>query len=141
MFCMVMLRMSIGPINREEGLESTQEIRDQFGIQKAQNIAYAEIDIDGEEDELLAMSGRTSPAGTVPVPVNRRFQVFETPLGHDRSYDSEVKLLEEIAVRITPKSKGIIRLFSEIAPCPSCQDVMRQFESAYSGIQLIVSHG
>jgi hypothetical protein len=103
-------------IPRSEGLREVDQIRDVFGIDEGENIAYAEIVIDGQTNERIAVSGRHSPPGTVPL---SDAPMFETRIVRwDRSADAEVKLLEAIALQLrqTQFEAAEIRLFSERPP-------------------------
>lgn len=56
-----------------------------------------------------------------------------------RNVDTEFKILEDIAGRLPDTSvKGHIQLFTELYPCPSCWNVMKQFLAAYSNVEMEV---
>ncbi len=78
--------------------DRTNRIRASLGAEESRNIAIADVDINGLPRETLqSISGRVDLPGMSPVPVNRRFTTFD--VGHTREFDSEVKLLEQIARR------------------------------------------
>ncbi len=83
----------------------------------------------------VARIRQAQPCG--PVGAGRNVAV----VGWLRSTDSECKILEDIAARFGPDATGMVRIYSERRPCPSCEDVFRQFCEAYPGINLIVDHG
>ncbi len=109
----------------------------------ARNIAIARCFINGETFEIFAISGKKSPNNSVGLPQNPVFKLLEPPSGHDRQYDSEYKLLEEIAARYTSNQKvhGRIELFTERKPCLSCADVIEQFRQKFPNIELVVLSG
>lgn len=57
-----------------------------------------------------------------------------------RAHDSEVKILEDLLRKTTPKSTGNIRLVSERTVCESCSDAIGQFRKLRLGIRIRVSH-
>ncbi|MCP4494607.1 MAG: hypothetical protein GY820_46000 [Gammaproteobacteria bacterium] len=90
---------------------------------------------------IIAHSGEFSKSPTAAVP---SYRFFETKvIGHSRAFDTEVKLLEQIAMRLqfTPNQKGVVRLYTILEPCKSCQSVIDQFKHMFPEVRLIVSHG
>ena len=56
-----------------------------------------------------------------------------------RNVDTECKILEDIAARLPDASTaGRIRLFTELYPCPSCWNVMKQFLAVYTNVEMQV---
>lgn len=56
-----------------------------------------------------------------------------------RNVDTECKILEDIAARLPdPSAAGRIRLFTELYPCPSCWNVMKQFLAMYTNVEMQV---
>jgi len=123
----------------EEGARLTQAARDTYDI-KGRNVAVAETNIDGSSQMLTSVSGKASPEGTVPAPTDPLFTT--KPSGAmTRAYDSEVKILEDVAKDLKPDSQGTISLYTERPPCPSCRGVIQQFQDRFPGVQVIVTHG
>ena len=116
------------------------EIREALNIGTRRNIAFAGVEIDGQVDELIAVSGRASRPGTVNLPAELRFSLFSVG-PNPRTLDAERKILENLAVRLTPESRGTVRLFSERIPCLSCAGALQQFREAFPHIRLVVTHG
>lgn len=58
-----------------------------------------------------------------------------------RAFDSEVKILEEIAKDLPQNASGTISLFTERAACSSCQGVIQQFEKMFPNVKVILTHG
>jgi hypothetical protein len=57
----------------------------------------------------------------------------------DRNVDTEFKILEDMASRLKNTSAtGSVRLFTELYPCPSCWNVMKQFLATYTNVQMQV---
>lgn len=122
--------------------EKISQIRQQMGVSLYKNIAIADFEIGGDIGELIAISGVSTRPGTVGLPQQPIFVTFEIPPGHSRAYDSEYKLLEEIASRYTqiPDVEGTINLFTERSPCDSCTNVIAQFRRRFPNIILTVNY-
>ncbi|MBE9228057.1 hypothetical protein IQ264_21780 [Phormidium sp. LEGE 05292] len=122
--------------------ERVAQIREQFRVSLYKNIAIAEFEINGDTGELIAISGRATRPGTVGLPQQPLFVTYEVPPGHSRAYDSEYKLLEELAFRYaqTPEIEGKINLFTERSPCDSCTNVIEQFRRRFPNIILTVNY-
>lgn len=145
---------SVGPnpIPKIEGEREAAAIRQQFNIPASQNIAYAEVNVDSYQDELIAVSGGTpvTPAQTAPVPVSRLFDTIATPPGHYRGNDAEAKLLEAIARAVEPNAQkgqccpnrtGTIRLYSDFTICGSCSGVIAAFQAMFPNVIFSYSDG
>ncbi len=131
------LKQTLGKIDELEDLRHGAN----GAIHPKQNVATADIDIEGIDPRLTAVSGADAPAGTVMAPEQRIFKT--TRVGHDRIHDSEAKILEAIAHRLgdNPDAKGSITLVSERPCCPSCLGVIQQFRERYPHITLTVESG
>ena len=56
-----------------------------------------------------------------------------------RDVDTEYKILEDMAGRLPdPSVSGRMRLYTELYPCPSCWNVMKQFLAIYTNVQMQV---
>lgn len=124
----------------DSSLAKVADTRQALNIGVKRNIAFAEYTINGESGELIGISGNASRPGTAEVPTTRLFQTIKTG-NNDRMLDSEVKILETLASKIPPNAVGDIHLFSELPLCISCQGVVPQFQQAFPGIRLVVTHG
>jgi The BURPS668_1122 family of deaminases len=122
--------------------QRVSQIREPLGVSPYKNIAIGEFEISGDTGELIAISGRSTRPGTIGLPQDPIFVTFEVPPGHSRAYDSEYKLLEELASRYaqTPAVEGTINLFTERSPCDSCTNVIEQFRSQFPNIILTVNY-
>ena len=90
-----------------------------------------------KRQDLQAISGEADLPGFTPNPVNRLFETFEVK--HSRAFDSEVKIFEKVAEGLSPNASGVIRLFSERPPCPSCVGVIEQFQRKFPNIRIVIS--
>jgi hypothetical protein len=124
-----------------DGLDKIDDLRLQHGVSHSKNIAYSEVNLAGEEaEELVAISGNKAPGDTVGMPEAPKFE--PRPQGYDlRDNHSETKILERIAEKATPNSKGVVTIYTEREPCPSCEDIVRQFREMFPGIVLRVKYG
>ncbi len=123
--------------------DSIDKIRQEHNISRGRNIALAVFQIGNDSGELIGISGKLSRLGTVEVPTQSFFQTFDVPDGHSRAYDSEYKLLEELASRYgqMPNIEGTVNLYTERPPCASCSSVIDQFRRLFPNIMLMVNHG
>ncbi|MBD1926283.1 hypothetical protein H6F74_08470 [Trichocoleus sp. FACHB-90] len=128
--------------NQAESLDRVNQIRQQLGVSRSRNIAFADFQIGSDSGELIAISGQSTRLGTVGLPQQLLFETFEVPPGHSRAYDSEYKLLEELASRYapTPEVEGTINLFTERPPCDSCSNVIKQFCRRFPNMMLTVNY-
>ncbi|EEN4858770.1 hypothetical protein GK134_02910 [Salmonella enterica] len=106
------------------------------------NIATSNYNINGQTgtaDALSGMNTNNSPFLHTPADGSRKFTTFE--VGHDRAFDSEVKIFEHIANKFPTTAKGRIDLYSELKVCPSCSEVITQFKAMYPNIEVNVTWG
>ena len=125
------------------------------------NFGWARADIPGlRKKEYFAHSGIQSLDGFSSAVAKRlkgmsfsppkgqgRFQTLlvdylgniDGPAALPRWFDTEYKMLEDIAARLPdPSVTGRIRLYTNLEPCPSCRGVMRQFLAVYTNIDMLV---
>ena len=56
-----------------------------------------------------------------------------------RTVDTEYKILEEMAAHMPdPSVKGRVKLYTDLPPCASCWNVMKQFMAVYTNVQMSV---
>jgi hypothetical protein len=126
-----------------------EDVRRKLDITPRRNVAAAQVQIYISNEAspiywvetLIAVSGRKTLPGTVSLVPYGQFQTFSIPPGHDRSADTEYKLLEAIASRCDPQSSGVVDLVTERSPCPSCTFVIEQFRKRFPGIKLNIMDG
>ena len=147
-------------MNPDDGIPNDPTVQDQFrgkvrqirednnltsNRQMSKNVADAIYDINGQTGELPAISGPERDGFTDgPIAGNNHFD----PLGtgrNPRTKDSEYKILEKIAddhwsddPLERAQVAGEIRLYTELKPCESCTDVIRQFERAFPNIKISI---
>lgn len=125
---------------------------------KAGNFGYAKTSIEGlSKSEYYAHSAIHEFTGQlgerVPDislrPVESEFktlkvnpqQIIDGEGAWDRIVDTECKMLDEISKKLNGRNaKGTIELFTELPPCPSCDDVILQFLNKYPNIEIKVIH-
>jgi hypothetical protein len=126
-------------IPAERGAQLTKSVRMSLQHEEG-NLAIAEAQINGERQLLTGVSGKASPAGTVPAPKSPLFTTKASG-AMTRAYDSEVKILEHIAYDLPRDARGTISIYTERAPCKSCQGVIAQFEKRFPGVKVKVTYG
>ena len=125
------------------------------------NFAWARADIEGlEKKEYFAHSGiqdlssisaeAAAPIGDISPKPGAEGAHFKTLCvnqsgaveGADcwrRDVDTEYKILEDMASRLPdPSVSGHVLLFTELYPCPSCWNVMKQFLGVYTNVEMEV---
>ena len=121
------------------------KIRQEHNVSQRRNIAFAVFQIGNDCGELIGISGEVTRPGTVEVPKHPVFQTFDCPDGHARFYDSEYKLLGELASRYGQmpniEFEGMVNLYTERPPCTSCSFVIKQFRLRFPNITLTVNQG
>jgi RHS repeat-associated protein len=130
-------------ITGAEGRMLADSTRRRFNVPEGKrNIGLMDANIEGKRIRLqYAISGSTeesNPPGAVGNPTARRFK-FKNAGAQPRGFDTEVKLLENLAESLTPDSSGVVNLFTERQPCPSCAPMLQEFSEAFPNIQLNVT--
>lgn len=68
-------------------------------------------------------------------------QIIDGEGAWDRIVDTEFKILDEVSKILNGKNaSGTIELFTELPPCPSCDNVILQFLEKYPNIKIKVIH-
>lgn len=68
-------------------------------------------------------------------------QIIDGDISWDRIVDTESKILHEISKRLNGENvSGSIKLFTELAPCESCNGVIYQFLEKYPNITIEIIH-
>jgi RHS repeat-associated protein len=117
-------------------------VRKAYTIGAGRNIGTLGGVVEGAGYYTIGVSGTGARAGTVGVPLLRRFTTTEVG-GYDRLFDSEVKLLEAFAEKFhnTPNVKATLTLTSERQFCTSCSGVVTQFQKMFPNVKLNVING
>lgn len=116
------------------------------GLRKKEYYAHSRI----QDLAKLSWRARRKISGISPKPPQETAQ-FETlyvdfkgniggPNAMPRYYDTEYKIMEDIAARLSTNTaiKGDIQLYTDLIPCASCRGVMRQFLAVYTNIEIEV---
>ncbi|MTL15570.1 hypothetical protein GL307_29660 [Nocardia seriolae] len=131
-----------GPTSEQTaGKQAAEDLRARLAasgetISKTRNVATARGTIDGEEISLDAVSGLDTPSGTVKTPDNPVLIPKSIDNTIERPTDSEFKILDQLAQKLNPDSKGVINLRTEREPCPACSNVIKQFEQKFPGVKV-----
>lgn len=138
---------AVADANLNVGADDAQAVRDRLAksgetLKKTQNVGVAGYDIEGVgTGRVEGVSGTKTPSGTAPLPEHPKFNPKSPDGKLYRPTDSEYKILENISEKITPATRGKIRLYSERIPCGACDSVIQQFREQYPNIDLEVVHG
>jgi hypothetical protein len=126
--------------NLERLLNARIDLDLNSNAKRRRNFALADLDIDGKTSTVFAISGKNNPVETLPTPQIRAFDTFQVN-GTDREFDTEVKILEQIASQSEASSTGIVTIISESKACRSCRNVIQQFEEHFPGIDVEFKSG
>jgi hypothetical protein len=118
------------------------------GIGLKGNAAVATGIIDGRSILRPAVSRLLGAARRMPLGFPRATRIPEALklpwrkwIRGTRGYThTEFKILEQILAETTKQSKGVIRLFTERLPCPSCWEAIQKFQAERKGITVIVTN-
>jgi filamentous hemagglutinin len=114
-------------------------------IRNSGNVAAAEINVPGLPATMLASSRIDNPTAAQQATgfvgrVEGQFETQAIPIGNgqpiDRVADSEAKILSTIGQQLgnNTQARGMINLYTERAPCASCESVIEQFRARYPNI-------
>ncbi|MFB7721457.1 deaminase domain-containing protein [Nocardia sp. NPDC056100] len=136
-------------VNEFDGEQAAQDFRDFLAnsgntIKVKKNVGVAEAEIDGQyipAQDLRAVSGEDPPVpGSLGQPKDPVFTPRSDTGVEIRPTDSEYKIIEHVATKLTPESKGVVNLYTESEPCPACDSVIKQFEEKFPGVKLNVTY-
>ena len=126
------------------------------------NVGAAITDIEGVSGEIKAYSkynnsiSNTSLNHEYSYNFGENNRIFDTqlvnsdniingPRAYDRAVDSESKILEDIAHQlgynqfcVDETVKGSVYLLTERPPCPSCEEVIKQFKKMFPNLNVYV---
>jgi putative deaminase of polymorphic toxin system len=120
------------------GIGTVARLRTIFDIGAKRTIAYATYEIEGASGSLVSASGQAARQGLSNA-ANTLFGTLREGV-RSRAFDAEVKILEQIGNGLTtnPTARGVINMFVERPPCPSCVGVINQFRATFPSIEVIV---
>lgn len=114
------------------------------GVDKCEYFAHSSIDtLDDFSPEAAAEISTISVLAPTPqfktLCVNRKNRVDGEDCW-DRKVDTESKIIEDLAARLGDRveATGRMRLYTDLYPCASCLNVMKQFLRRYPNIKLEV---
>ncbi|WP_321388944.1 deaminase domain-containing protein [uncultured Enterococcus sp.] len=121
-------------------------------LKKRGNMATADVNVNGLSDEFIAHSqidsltdkGADLGDFSMKKPESERiFKNYEPSAStidgrkYNRFHDTEAKILEDIASKITDSNiSGTIDLYTELPACQSCSNIILEFRSKFPNIQL-----
>lgn len=122
-------------------LRKISYIRQNFNIGAGRNIAYLEGSVENQVYSEIAASGETLREGMSANPTG--IFKFGEAGGFSRGFDSELKLLEDFALKYKDNTsiKAKLTLVSERPVCESCNGVISQFREAFPNVELNVVSG
>lgn len=113
------------------------------GLEKSEYFAHSGIQRLGKfsaevREEIREISLRPKKGRFTVLCVNHNDEV-DGPNCFYRNSDTERKILEDMAGRMGDASvRGDVRLYTDLYPCASCRNVMRQFLEVYTNVNLLV---
>ena len=123
-------------------------------IRNSGNVGVAKLEIEGLPDEMKAHSrlNKTTDEGSdgfvllrdkdewifTPQAVDPDNMTIDTPDAYSRKWDTEIKILNEIALKVgdNPNVTGKTDLYTEREPCASCSSIIEAFKARYQNIEL-----
>ncbi|MGZ8888886.1 MAG: deaminase domain-containing protein [Halobacteriota archaeon] len=148
-----MTKAQMGEHLKQRGSEIRGQLPGDLKNPKEGNVGVASIEIKGLPAEMKAFSriNDASDEGAEGFVLLRENRLFETKFvdifgkvnsarSFDRKYDTESKILEEVAARLgnNPTVSGTIDLFTERLACASCSDIILAFRRRYPNIKVNV---
>jgi len=129
-------------------------------LKKTPNIGYADVNIEGLSqndffahcgvqsiedlsDVVQSRMGNISPKAATPefkTQIVNKQNIVDGADGWDRIVDTESKILEDVSskLKIINNPSGNIKLYTDLKPCPSCENVIKQFKDKYPNINIEV---
>ncbi|MGX7420747.1 deaminase domain-containing protein, partial [Carnobacterium gallinarum] len=155
----------VGKLEKASGLTKAQKVekfQDRINdvrnkmpnntLKKRGNMATADVNVTGLPDTFMAhsqidsLTDKGADLGDFSMKNSeseRFFKNYEPSAStingrkYDRFHDTEAKILEDIASKITdPNTFGTIDLFTELPACQSCSNIILEFRSKFPNIQL-----
>ena len=131
------------PATRDPEMRQIDPAKDGAVLKRIEFFAHSGI----QDFEGLSTDAQAAIAEISLKPAAGRFKTLcvnqnEAVEGFDcwqRDVDTEYKIIEDLAARLPDMAaKGRMLLFTELYPCPSCWNVMKQFLSAYPNVEMLV---
>ena len=141
-----------GIVNRVKSIRSLLP----SDLKRGGNLATAKVEIAGLKNEFYAHNNinvladaRTVADVVVDISVKPTNPIFKATeeLTSDgrivfRDIDSEYKIFNDVPAKLgdNVNATGKIQLFTELAPCPSCENVIFEFLQKYKNITVEIVH-
>jgi hypothetical protein len=104
------------------------------------NVAYAVVFTDERSFSIVAISGDSGYGYAVPFEEDQQERELEADFPQ-LSYHTESKVLNAIVQEVEESTDGEVYLFTERAPCPSCANVIEQFDDHEQiDLELVVTY-
>jgi hypothetical protein len=114
-----------------DGLEKTEYFA-HSGIQSLDKLSSAEA------KKLAGISVRPEKGRYYTLCVNQS-DIVDGPNCWQRTVDTEYKIIEEMVSQLPDTSaKGRVKLYTDLPPCASCWNVMKQFMAEYTNVHVQV---
>ncbi len=118
-------------VAKVDGLDKTEYFA-HSGIQSLDRLSSAEA------KKLAGISVRPEKGRYKALCVNQN-DIVDGPNCWVRTVDTEYKILEEIAAKLPDTSvKGRVKLYTDLPPCASCWNVMKQFMAEFTNVHVQV---
>lgn len=131
----ILARGANGAIDPAEGARIAATMRDLHGFDEGRNVAVAELRSGDASQLLIAKSNNQALPGMTTLPRRRLFTTFDV---NARPGDNHTEsILLEHAARVIDAGRFAddpdfaVSMYTERAPCESCQGVIRQFAQRY----------
>lgn len=113
------------------------------GLEKEEYFAHSSIQsletVSTQEAKKLAgISVRPEQGRYTTLCVNQN-DIIDGPNCWQRTVDTEYKILEDLVSRLPDSAvKGRVKLYTDLPPCASCWNVMKQFMAEYTNVHVQV---
>ena len=113
------------------------------GLEKTEYFAHSGIQDLGkvsaqEAKKLAGISVRPDQGRYYTLCVNQN-DIVDGPNCWQRTVDTEYKILEDMVSRLPdPTVKGRVKLYTDLPPCASCWNVMKQFMAEFTNVHVQV---
>ena len=118
------------------------------GINKTEYYAHSKIDIISEDYrqdpridiEDISLLPKEKIFKTQVLNTKNNSEISDGGKPWDRIVDSECKILHDVANQLQNQNNvsGTIKIYSQMECCPSCRDVIRQFNELYPDVKIEV---
>ncbi len=123
------------------------------------NVAYAELDVPGQPlaqfgavslfrgdkplfpyENSVRFPGPRVERTELPAESGEGFFAHDLGDGNPRTFDSEVRILDQLAGHVGPATVGTLRLHTERETCQSCRGVVEAFRLRHPGLRIEITY-